>query len=375
MLRFAGLLARGLASRGISVEQIAPQPVMVGKNSSPGQGLGKWLAYLDKWVVFPFALRRMVRERERELGGDVHYHVCDHSNAAYLAQLPKNRSAITCHDVLAIRGALGYPDSYCPASRTGVMLQRWILKHLRAAPRIACVSRLTLRHLCEVAGEKIPNPQWTVLPNALNAGFRKMEAAEALRILERNGISIPQPFLLHVGSNLPRKNRRMLLQMITHETRTWPGWLCFAGEPPDAPLLAEAQNLGVLQRVKSVSKPGHDALCALYRLAEAFVFPSLSEGFGWPLIEAQACGVPVIASNVEPLPEVTGGAALHANPHDAAEFADALWRLKDPTLRASLVEQGLENVRRFDLDTMIAGYLELHGAGKSPIAPTACHAA
>jgi len=266
---------------------------------------------------------------------------------------------------LAIRGALGYPESYCAASRTGVLLQRWILKHLSRAPRIGCVSGLTLRHLCEVAGQARPKPGWTVLPNAFNAEFGKMETAQALHTLARKGISLPRPYLLHVGSNLPRKNRRMLLQMITQSSRPWSGHICFAGEPAASELSAEAQVLGIFDRIHSVSKPDHETLCALYSLAHAFVFPSLSEGFGWPLIEAQACGVPVIASASDPLPEVSGGAALHAHPHDAPAFASALQNLAVEAVRKSLVEQGLKNARRFDLATMTDGYLALHGLNGS----------
>jgi len=360
MIRFANILAQGLKARGLTAEIVVPQPVLIKKNSSPGKGLGKWLAYVDKWILFPFTLRRIVQEAERKHGKTVRFHVCDHSNAPYLAKLPAERSAITCHDVLAIRGALGYPDSYCAASRAGVILQKWILKHLRQARHIACVSRLTLRHLHEITGEVNSKPGWTVIHNAFNAEFKPIERNEAARILERQGISIPQPFLLHVGSNLPRKNRRMLLHMITQNGQAWPGHVCFAGESADAELLAEAQKLGIQSRVHSVAKPDHETLCALYSLAQAFVFPSLSEGFGWPVIEAQACGAPVIASNLDPLPEVSGGAALHENPHDAAAFASALKSLNDTPTRSSLVEQGFQNAKHFDLATMIDAYLALH---------------
>jgi len=368
MIRFAGILALGLKRRGFTVEVVAPQPRLVSANASPGGGLKKWLAYVDKWILFPNALRHIVHRAENEFGKNVHYHVCDHSNAPYLGHLPPERSAITCHDVLAIRGALGYPDSYCPASRTGVILQKWILKHLSSAKHVACVSGLTLRHLCEIAGKKNPEPGWTVLHNAFNAPFQRIEPAEALNVLKRRNVSVPQPFLLHVGSNLPRKNRRMLLQMIAQPGQPWPGHICYAGEPAGPQLLGEAPKLGVQDRVHSVAKPDHETLCALYSLAHAFVFPSLSEGFGWPLIEAQACGVPVIASDFEPLPEVSGGAALHANPNDASAFGAALRMLDNAATRTSLVERGLENARRFDLNTMIDGYLALHGL--SAPAPT-----
>jgi glycosyltransferase involved in cell wall biosynthesis len=360
MIRFTNLLANGLKSRGMTVEIVTPRRTLLGKNSNPNKGVSKWLGYLDKWMLFPFSLRRVVRKRRREFGYSVHYHICDHSNSPYLAHLPKNRTGITCHDVLAIRGALGYPDAYCAASRTGVILQRWILKHLHIARRIACVSHLTLRHLCEITGEKAHKNGWTVVHNAFNAEFGKIETSDASQILERQGISLPQPFLLHIGSNLPRKNRRMLLQMIAQGIQSWPGHVCFAGEPMDALLSEEARVLGIQDRVHSVSKPDHKTLCALYSLAHALVFPSFSEGFGWPLIEAQACGTPVIASNLEPLPEVSGGAALHADPHDAQAFAAALMSLNDAAVRNSLVEQGLKNAVRFNLGTMVDGYLALH---------------
>jgi len=374
MIRFAGILAAGLRHRGYSAEIVAPRPV-VRARSRRGNGLQKWLAYVDKWLLFPATLRRLVQQRERQFSGAVHYHVCDHSNAPYLARLPENRTAITCHDVLAIRGALGYPESYCAASRTGVVLQRWILKHLAAAPRIACVSQQTLSHLCELAAERKPKPNWQVLHNAFNAEFKKVETPAALSLLEQQGISLPRPFLLHVGSNLPRKNRRLLLQMLARDARPDPVHVCFTGQPADALLLNEARTLGLDDRIHSVAKPSHETLCALYSVAHVLVFPSLSEGFGWPVIEAQACGLPVIASDLAPLPEVSGGAALHADPHRPAAFIAALRSLDDPAVWISLVERGLQNAGRFDLPTMINGYLALHGlngAAKVPATESLC---
>jgi glycosyltransferase involved in cell wall biosynthesis len=360
MLRFKDLLASGLRSRGMTVEVLAPRRILVGKNANHGKGLWKWLGYMDKWILFPLSLRRVVRKRQREFADSIRYHVCDHSNAYYLSHLPKDQTGITCHDVLAIRGALGYPDAYCAASRAGVVLQRWILNHLRTSQRIACVSRLTLRHLCEVTGETIPRPGWVTLHNALNAAFGKIDISEAISILKRQGIFVPRPFLLHVGSNLPRKNRRMLLQIIKQNSPPWPGHLCFAGEPVDGLLSKEAAELGILDRIHSVTNPNHRTLCSLYSLADALVFPSFSEGFGWPLIEAQACGTPVIASNVEPLPEISGGAALHADPHNEQAFASAVLTLKHAATRKSLIEGGFKNVGRFGLAPMIDKYLALH---------------
>lgn len=361
MQRFSDLLASGLAQRGYSVATWLPRQVWLRDSRNPYGGINKWLGYLDKWVLFPRWLKRAVQQTQRKYGAAVRYHICDHSNAPYLAQLPPAQTAITCHDVLAIRGALGAPDAHCQASRLGVVLQRWILKHLRTAERIGCVSQLTLRQLLEVAGHKAAKPQWTVVHNAFNAEFRKLSDAAAQQMLAQNSLKLPQPFLLHVGSNLPRKNRRMLLQMVAQKDSTWPGQIVFAGQPVDAALREAAHALGLTDRVHSVSKPDHETLCALYSLAHAFVFPSFSEGFGWPIIEAQACGTPVIASQLEPLPEVSGGAALHADPHAPQSFAAALRQLEDATVRQSLIAAGYKNTERFGLNRMIDGYLALHG--------------
>ena len=360
MIRFTDLLANGLRNRGFSVETVFPRRILVAKNGGPDNAVWKWLGYVDKWILFPIWLRRSVRTWRRKFGDGIRYHICDHSNAPYLAHLPKNLTVVTCHDVLAIRGALGYPEAYCAASRTGVYLQRWILKHLSSANRIAAVSQLTLQHLCEIVGTKAPQPGWKVLHNAFNAEFKRIETGEAQKILRQQGVSISQPFLLHVGSNLPRKNRRMLLLMTQQGDDSWPGHVCFAGEAADARLTDEASELGILDRIHSVSKPDHQTLCALYSLAHALIFPSFSEGFGWPLIEAQACGTPVIASNLAPLPEVSGGAAIHADPHNALSFGSALRTLDAPAVRESLIANGYKNIGRFGLTKMIDGYLALH---------------
>ena len=102
----------------------------------------------------------------------------------------------------------------------------------------------------------------------------------------------------------------------------------------------------------------NETLCALYSLAEALLFPSLAEGFGWPVIEAQACGCPVLCGSIGPFPEVTRGTASMHDPADESGFAAELLRLlAQPGARQNLTAQGLENARRFAPATMIANYL------------------
>jgi glycosyltransferase involved in cell wall biosynthesis len=140
----------------------------------------------------------------------------------------------------------------------------------------------------------------------------------------------------------------------------WNGVVCFVGESIDEELKAYIKNKDMKERVISIVKPNHENLLALYTTCEAFVFPSFSEGFGWPVIEAQACGAPVIASNIEPMPEVSGGAALLENPHNPVDFANAFLTLKDNVVKKNISDNGFQNCKRFTLDNMIESYVSLY---------------
>ena len=145
----------------------------------------------------------------------------------------------------------------------------------------------------------------------------------------------------------------------------WNGVVCFAGTEIDTGLATYIRKLDMQNRVVSVVKPSHQNVLVLYSACEAFIFPSFSEGFGWPVIEAQACGAAVIASDIEPMPEVSGGAAIHKSPYDSSGFAKALLSLKDQTLKDQLIARGYENSTRFFLNTMIDSYLALYNGSEN----------
>lgn len=361
MERFAQMLATGFEGAGNTCEIWRPSVFFGANVSSTLSGLGKWLGYIDKWLLFPLVLKwRLLKKKYRN--GNVRFHICDHSNSFYLSQLPRNATAITCHDVLAIRGALGYADAYCPSSGAGKILQKWILKNLGKAKLLATVSQLTLDQLNKLTSQSDKSDRiWGVIHNAFNANFQHVDSEKSAQLLLGAGMPKGKPFLLHVGSSLQRKNRGLLIGMVAALGNSWDGIICFAGKAIDEKLLAEAKALNLTHRIVSLVKPSHETLLALYSTCEAFVFPSFSEGFGWPVIEAQACSAPVIASNLEPMPEVSGGAALHADPYKPEDFANAFLLLKNKELKAALISKGLENSQRFGLKEMIDKYLALHG--------------
>ncbi|MGY2134547.1 glycosyltransferase family 4 protein [Hymenobacter sp. HD11105] len=360
MDRFAQMLDVGFRNAGITTEIWRPISFFAPGKASTTTGYRKWLGYFDKWVVFPVILSWRLRGSAMAKA-DVYFHICDHANAPYLPYLGYARTTITCHDVLAIRSSLGYAGTHVSTSFFGSFLQKWIFYHLSRAQRLAAVSKFTLHQLAALGAprEHDQSTNWQVIPNAFNADFSPQPLKECIPLLNQAGVTTSTPFILHVGSNEPRKNRSLLLEMIHTLDHRWAGNICFAGEAPDNELLARIASLGLHERVICVVKPEHAVLVALYSTCEAFIFPSFAEGFGWPVIEAQACGAPVIASDIEPMPEVSGGAAVHAAPTNPQAFAEALLLLQQPAKRAEVVRQGFLNCSRFQLNNIIHEYLKL----------------
>jgi glycosyltransferase involved in cell wall biosynthesis len=357
MEKFAIMLKTGFIQESINVDVWRPLPLF-GLLLSPFIKLSKWTGYMDKYLLFPFIIL-IKRFLLFDLSNKNVFHVCDHSNAMYIAYLPTNRTSITCHDVLAIRGALGFEDAFCSATTFGKILQNWILKSLNNYKTIISVSKITHLQLLELTNQIINPLRWKVINNAFNAEFTTLKASNSVELLNSVGLDVNIPYILHVGSALPRKNRKLLLEMIEELGDSWHGIVCFAGQRIDKDLNDYIQKKKLEGRIISIFKPNHQTLLALYQHCEAFIFPSYSEGFGWPVIEAQACGVPVIASNHEPMPDIGGGAAININPNDPKGFAHAFLQLQNSEYRDQVIERGIKNVQRFDKKIIITQYLEL----------------
>ena len=354
MQRFGTMMLQGLTNSGVPAELIAPQPFL-GKFRGAGSFVAKWLGYIDKFVLFPRKLRATLATEKPSV-----VHICDHSNAMYGGWIKGTPVVVTCHDLLAVRGALG-EETNCPASITGKFLQKWILRGLRRADEVVCDSQATevdARRLL-FSGEASPKIEMVRL--GLNYPFRKLREAEISAHLAR----IPTldqeiPFVLHVGSNLRRKNRDGALRIFALCKDKWKARLVFVGDALTPELNSLAESLGILDRVTQVPDASDQLLEALYNRALALLYPSRFEGFGWPVIEAQACGCPVVCSNAGPLPEAAGDAGLFHDPDDEASFAADLLRLRDPAQRVIWSEKSLRNAERFSTSRMVSQYIDIY---------------
>ena len=352
MQRFSTMMLQGLTAAGISAELIQPEPFF---GSMRGFGsFTKWLAYIDKFLLFPGRLRARMAQ------GVSLIHITDHSNAIYAARCQPVPVVVTCHDLLAVRGALG-EETDCPASAAGVFLQRWILRGLRRARHVACVSRATLadaRRLLDGSGTK---PEMSVITLDLNYPYRQISPQETTaRLRTVAGWDPETPYILHVGSNLKRKNRAGVLRIFARTHQKWSGQLILAGDPLTPDLQSLGENLGISARIIEVVQPESPLLEALYNRATALLYPSRFEGFGWPIAEAQACGCPVICGASAPLPEVAGEAGLIHPLDDEESFAADILRLLDEEERAHWSAKSLRNAERFSAAGMIAKYVEIY---------------
>jgi glycosyltransferase involved in cell wall biosynthesis len=334
MLRFADTLVEGMKARDVQVTLIRPE-AFFGRLKPGAAGLGKWLGYLDKFLVFPFVLKRHAPRF------DV-VHICDHSNAHYTRHLCALPCLVTCNDLLAVRSALGeFPQN--PTGWTGRILQRLILRGLKRARRITCISKATRSDVLRLTG--LPEARVDVTYMGFNYPYSPA-APDPQR----------KPYLLHVGGGQWYKNRAGVLAIYA-ELRM----LC--GKNPPKLILVGPPPAGAPPGVESVSGVDNERLRALYSSAELLLFPSLEEGFGWPIVEAQACGCRVVTTRKAPMTEIGGDAAFYINdPQDAKAGARTVLEVltQDAETRRRAVEAGLENAAQFSTEKMITSYLAIY---------------
>lgn len=354
MQRFGTMMLHGLNNSGIAAKLIAPQP-RFGKFRGAGSFAAKWLGYIDKFVLFPRQLHAIITKEKPSI-----VHICDHSNAMYGDWITNTPVIVTCHDLLAVRGALG-EETNCPASVTGKFLQRWILRGLRRATEVVCDSQATEADARRLVSPGAASPKIKLVRLGLNYPFRKLPEAEvSARLAKIPNFNLQLPFILHVGSNERRKNRGGVLRIFARNNEKWSAHLVFAGHALTPELLALAEDLGIHDRVLQVPDTPDELLEALYNRAVALLYPSRFEGFGWPIIEAQACGCPVVCSNAPPLPETAGDAGLFHDVNDEVGFAADLLRLNNPAERANWSDKSLRSSQRFSTSQMISHYIDIY---------------
>jgi alpha-1,3-rhamnosyl/mannosyltransferase len=261
----------------------------------------------------------------------------------YLARRP---TVVTLYDMIPLR----YSRYFSPAQR--LVFRAAMRLSILASERLLAISKATAGdlHTClHVRPERI-----VVTPLAPDPALQRVSASAIAELRAR--YTLPERFVLYVGSNKPHKNLVRLVEAQARLPSSLRVPLVIAGhwDPrhPEAKQVAARLDLSDVRWLGAI--PGSD-LAALYSAALLFVFPSEYEGFGLPVLEAMACGTPVICSRASSLPEVAADAALLFDPYDVSDIADVLRQaLADEALRAQLTERGAQRVLQFSWSKVAA---------------------
>ena len=261
-----------------------------------------------------------------------------------LPPLVRCRSVVTIHDCIHLMFPQYLPSKLAHVYAKGAM---WAAAH--KADRILTVSEASKHDILrffDVPAEKV-----AVIYNAIDERFLAPANAERMELV-RQRYQLDHPFVLYVGNIKPHKNIERLIDAFGRARSECPDDLklvIIGDEISKYPGLRQSVHKHKLDKhVRFLGFQPTETLAAFYRLARAFVFPSLYEGFGLPPLEAMACGSPVVTSNVSSLPEVAGGAALLVDPYDADAIAHGIVQaVTDETLRGDLIKRGLDRARSF----------------------------
>lgn len=292
----------------------------------------RWLARLWHRAHLPVPIETFT--------GNVHlYHATDFV-------LPpvrkKTLTLLTVHDLSFVR----VPEAASPNLKA--YLDRVVPQSVKRADHVLADSAATKRDLVELY--KLPEEKITVLLSGVDARFKPAEEARQSAVREKYAIGT-RPFIFSVGTVQPRKNYSRLIQALARlRTEHYDLQLVIAGGRGwlEDPIYETIRETRMEEHVRFIGFADEADLNALYSASACFAFPSLYEGFGLPVLEAMACGTPVVTSNVSSLPEVAGEAAVTVDPYDVEAIAGAIKRFVDDTAFYNrAVDEGFQHAQQF----------------------------
>lgn len=318
--------------------EIAPQPWSKDLENLWHSG-NPLLKYYERFFNHPRTVSK--------LDADV-FHIIDHTNGhvAYWLKKSGKPVVITCHDLVQYV----YPEILKNQSRfpaLSMAMWQYSVKGITVADRTIAVSTNTAK---DISNWLNVNPQkTTVIPNGVESDFRVLPSKVVREWRSQYTKTSEEICILNVGSNHQRKNIITVLKAIKKiADKNIPVCLWKLGDDFTKEQKQFIEDNKLQANITLINKCDRDSLIKFYNAADVLLAPSLYEGFGLTILEAMACGTPVVTSNVSSLPEVAANAAILVEPLDVDEICKAILRLKkDSTYYQKIIRLGLSRAKNF----------------------------
>lgn len=352
MPRYANMLLTGMRERGHEVIVWSPKarfyklPLM--------KSLKKWLGYIDQYIVFPIEVKfKLLRNSD-----DALFVFADQALGPWVPLVNNKKHVVHCHDFLALKSALGnIPEN--PTSLTGKKYQNYIRNGFSKGKYFISISQKTQQDLHELHLGKIESS--AVCYNGLNRTFNPLSPTEVRTMLgNKLNLSLSKGYIMHIGGNQYYKNRKGVIEIYESwrsiSKKNIP--LLMTGSEPTNELLELQKKSAVKNDIHFVTNLADEDVNIAYSGAKCLLFPSLDEGFGWPIIEAMASGCLVITTNRSPMNEVGGSAAFYIDKKPSDDIFLKKWKEDSAKMlekvvslnkiqRAVMIENSLKQSQKF----------------------------
>lgn len=351
--RYVHMLHQTLCEAGVDAVRIAPTiPPLPNAGYTLlrkfGMDLRTFLTNYPVWARYPKA--------------DIYHFTSQNLACLLLFCHPKGKIVVTVHDIIPYM-LRNVPHLCTYRTAADRLFDRLAMVGLKRADVLVADSQYTKQCIIEHLGIA-PDKIEVVYLGIDHQRFRPLEVSASIR--ERYNLSQDRRYLIYVGSEDPRKNLVTLLRALAELRRTVPDVeLIKVGrahfETERQRLIELASELGIRAAIHFLDDVPEDDLPLLYNLADVCVMPSLYEGFGFPVIEAMACGTPIVAASSTSLPEVVGDAGCLVNPSDIENVAYQIEKvLLNISYRKHLIQMGEKRARSFDLAEQVAGIFSVY---------------
>ena len=351
MKRYCSFLSDGLQSKGYETKIVSPKAIL-SKDGMPKK-IKKWLRYIDSFLLFPLWLFM----ESKRLPKSTLYVITDQALGMWMPILKKKNHVVHCHDFTALKSSLGLMKEN-PISWTGKIYQNLILKGFSSADNFICISKNTQQELVHFLNETPKKIRQ--IYNALDPMFKPENILQARHYVSQFlDFDVSNGYLMHVGGNDFYKNRTGVIALYDAwrtQTNT-PLPLLMIGYEPSEIILKKYQLSTYKEDIYFLIRVENELLLKAYQGCSLFLFPSLTEGFGWPVAEAMASGCLVITTNEAPMNEVGGDAAVYIkrcpSPDKVLPWANESAKVIESTLNLTekehnhIIKKGLNQSKKF----------------------------